>query len=279
MAVIQYDAKTHPGRVRDHNEDNIFGGTEPELWIVADGMGGHACGEVASEIVVTSLRSLYDEGKSLPSAIELAHKAVTGHAQKNPEAKGMGATVVAMSSHESQYTIAWVGDSRAYRLRGNELELLTRDHSYLEWLKDNGITIEEARKHPKRNVITQSIGVGEPNPDSVNGDFQSGDRYLLCSDGLNDELTDQEIQEILYTAADSETVTQQLIEAALEKGGRDNVSVIVVDIDPAKRKTAALPGKVLKSALSSEQAKRTWLPIAVGVAAAIIFGLVLVMLR
>jgi protein phosphatase len=279
MAVIQYDAKTHPGRVRDHNEDNIFGSNEAGLWVVADGMGGHACGEVASEIVVKRLRGCYGEGKSLPAAIELAHQAVTEHAEANPQAKGMGATVVAMSLHGQSYDIAWVGDSRAYRLRGSELELLSRDHSYLEWLKDNGITVEEARRHPKRNVITQSIGVGEPNPDAVHGDCQPGDRYLLCSDGLNDELTDEEILAILYSADNSNVITQRLIEAALEKGGRDNISVIVVDIDPASRKTSAIPGRALKNALSSEQAKRTWLPIVVGVGAAILFGLLLVMLR
>jgi protein phosphatase len=279
MAVIQYDAKTHPGRVRDHNEDNIFGSDETGLWVVADGMGGHACGEVASEIVVKRLRACYGEGKSLPAAIELAHQAVTQHADANPQAKGMGATVVVMSADDQKYDIAWVGDSRAYRLRGSELELLTRDHSYLEWLKDNGITVEEARKHPKRNVITQSIGVGEPNPDSVNGDCQPGDRYLLCSDGLNDELTDEEILSILYSSDGSDVVTQQLIDAALEKGGRDNISVIVVDIDPASRKTSAIPGRALKSALSSEQVKNTWLPIVLGVGAAILFGVLLVMLR
>lgn len=274
MAVIQYDAKTHPGRVRDCNEDNIFASAEPGLWIVADGMGGHACGEVASEIVVERLLASFEAGESLTSSIELAHQAVTAHAELNTQAKGMGATVVVMTTADNHYTIAWVGDSRAYRLRGNQLQLLTRDHSYLEWLKDNGITVEEARKHPKRNVITQSIGIGEPCPDTVTGDYQPGDRYLLCSDGLNDELTDEEICSILRSSDDSEAITEQMINAALDKGGRDNISVIVVDIDPQSRKKAWL-----NTLLHSKSATSTWLPVLAGVGAALLFGLLVALFR
>ena len=231
MTVIDFDAKTHPGRVRGHNEDQIFGDASNHLWIVADGMGGHACGEVASEIVVRELSGSHIKGQSLESSIESAHDAVAREAEQNTKAHGMGATVVAMSSSGDEYNIAWVGDSRAYRLRDDALELLTRDHSYLEWLRDNGIAVDEARKHPKRNVITQSIGVGEPCPDSITGRLQPGDRYLLCSDGLNDELTDEEICGLLRSQEDSVAVTDALINAALEKGGRDNISVVVVDVD------------------------------------------------
>jgi len=159
-----------------------------------------------------------------------------------------------------------VGDSRCYRLRKNKLELLTRDHSYLEWLKDNGITVEEARRHPKRNVITQSIGVGEPNPDMVSGEYQAGDRYLLCSDGLNDELTDEEILAILRGPDDSKSVTEKLIKAALDSGGRDNVSVIVVDIEPAKRPRSMLSW----SALSANPNMMKWLPVACGILGAVV---------
>lgn len=279
MTFIEFDAKTHSGRVRDHNEDNIFGSAESKLWIVADGMGGHACGEVASEIVVKRLRSSYNEGESLSAAIELAHQAVTQEAELNQKAKGMGATVVAMSTAGNRYSIAWVGDSRAYRLRDNKLELLTRDHSYLEWLKDNGITVEEARKHPKRNVITQSIGVGEPNPDMVQGEVVPGDRYLLCSDGLNDELTDEQICALLRSADDSQMATQRLIDAALESGGRDNVSVIVVDMDPNRRKKSRLLASSLKGAAGSNKIKSTWLPIFAGIVAAVVVAAILVALK
>ena len=272
MAPIEYHARTHSGMVRDHNEDNIYSSGDAGLWIVADGMGGHACGEVASEIVVKQLHASFDGGESLESAISFAHKAVTSHAEKNPQAKGMGATVVAMSSVNGSYDIAWVGDSRAYRLRDNAIELLTRDHSYLEWLKDNGITVEEARKHPKRNVITQSIGVGEPTPDRVSGNFQPGDRYLLCSDGLNDELTDEEIFALLHSSSNSEIVTQQLVDAALEKGGRDNVSVIVVDIEPESRKVSRLPTRSVKKLLETDSVKGIWLPIIFGILAAVVFA-------
>ena len=279
MALIEFDAKTHPGRVRDHNEDNIFGSGDSNLWIVADGMGGHACGEVASEIVVTSLRSSFAAGESLASSIELAHKAVLDEAGRNQKAKGMGATVVAMSTTGEKYDISWVGDSRGYRLRNGRLDLLTRDHSYLEWLKDNGIAVEEARRHPKRNVITQSIGVGEPNPDTVSGDCQPGDRYLLCSDGLNDELTDEEICSILRSDDSSDIVTEALINGALEMGGRDNISVIVVDIDPLSRKKSIKSVEAFKGMMSADNVKTTWLPIVAGVFAAIMLALIMVLLR
>lgn len=260
MTKIEFDARTHPGKVRGHNEDNIFASAENHLWIVADGMGGHACGEVASEIVVREISRQVPNGQDLVTAIELSHTAVTDEASANTDAKGMGATVVALQLQGKHYQIAWVGDSRCYRLRKNKLELLTRDHSYLEWLKDNGIAVEEARQHPKRNVITQSIGVGEPNPDIVSGEHSAGDRYLLCSDGLNDELTDEEIATILHCADNAESVTAKLVAAALECGGRDNISVIVLDIDPANRS---------KRWSSAHQQLKKWLPVLCGVLAAV----------
>lgn len=279
MTLIQFDAKTHSGRVRVHNEDTIFGSAEAKLWIVADGMGGHACGEVASDIVVKQIELLFAEGKPLQTAIELAHCAVLSAAERNTKARGMGATVVVMCCTNDAYTIAWVGDSRAYRLRNNKLELLTRDHSYLEWLKDSGVEVEEARQHPKRNVITQTIGVGEPSPDKVTGDFKPGDRYLLCSDGLNDELTDEQICSILRSPDDSEAVTQTLVDAALEQGGRDNISVVIVDIDPLSRKIPVISFERIKSALSSAQFRGRWLPVIIGAGAAALLALALILLR
>ena len=230
MTAITSDAKTHPGRVRKHNEDQVFVNADKKLWIVADGMGGHACGEVASEIVIRELADSHGQGQSLCESIEQAHVAVAKEAKQDRKAHGMGATVVVMNATGDKYHIAWVGDSRAYRLRNNCLVLLTRDHSYLEWLKANGITVDEARKHPKRNVITQSIGVGKPTPEMVTGYLEPGDRFLLCSDGLNDELTDEEICELLRIDQQSVSATEALIDAALNKGGRDNISVVVVDI-------------------------------------------------
>ena len=275
MTTIEFDAKTHPGKVRDHNEDCIFASAESHLWIVADGMGGHACGEVASEIVVSEISKLVPGGQHLVEAIELSHTAVLDEAAINTAAKGMGATVVAMQLQGSRYAIAWVGDSRCYRLRKNKLELLTRDHSYLEWLRDNGIAVEEARKHPKRNVITQSIGVGEPNPDIVHGEHCAGDRYLLCSDGLNDELTDEEILAILRGSESGEIVTENLIKAALDSGGRDNISVIVIDIEPDSRAKSLLSAQTLLAPLYSNRHIQKWLPATCGVLAAIIAAIII----
>lgn len=278
MTTIEFDAKTHPGRVRDHNEDNIYGGADTNLWVVADGMGGHACGEVASEIVVREISQLVPSGRNLVDAIELSHTAVTNEAAVNTRAKGMGATVVTMQLQGKDYHIAWVGDSRCYRLRKNRLELLTRDHSYLEWLKDNGITVEEARRHPKRNVITQSIGVGEPNPDMVSGEHAPGDRYLLCSDGLNDELTDEEIFDLLRGPDKSPVVTEKLVKAALDSGGRDNISVIVVDIDPKSRPTSMLSPSIMLTSLANNPNAKKWLPVACGILGAVVAAVILKLL-
>ena len=275
---MQCDARTHVGNVASHNEDTVFGNDNEKLWIVSDGMGGHAAGEVASDMVVKGLQASYAKGESLPSAVESVHKAVVYEAQKTSATKGMGATVVAMNAVDDSYRITWVGDSRAYMLRRNKLQLLTRDHSYLEYLKANGIAVEEARQHPKRHVITQCIGNGDPHPCEVNGVIKPGDRFLLCSDGLNDELTRGEILSILRSTEPSDVVSEKLINAALEKGGRDNVSVIVIDADPVKRNPFFLPIEMTAHYLASINSK-ILLPVAAGITLAMLLAVVLIILR
>lgn len=222
--------KTHPGNVRDHNEDAIGWDESYALIVLADGMGGHASGEVASDIVRNTVVARAKAGEGLAAAIVQSHTAVQESAEENPARTGMGSTVVAARAVNGNYEIAWVGDSRAYLWREQKLTQLTRDHSYLEWLIANGqLSEHEARNHPQRNIVTQSIGLGDPKPDVVRGRLHSGDRILLCSDGLNDELTDAEIASVCASNPDSSVMIDALIDAALEHGGRDNVSVVIAE--------------------------------------------------
>lgn len=279
MALIEFDAKTDTGKVRDHNEDAVLANAEKGLWVVADGMGGHACGEVASAIVLETVEAQFDQGASLTNAINVAHAAVNNAALQNTKAKGMGSTVVAMTIDANNYTITWVGDSRAYLLRNNELLRLSRDHSYLELLKDNGLTEEAARKHPKRNIITQGVGVGEINADTVNGEITAGDRYLLCSDGLSDELADEEIHQLLSSSNNAQTVTSALINHALDSGGRDNISVIIIDIEPTQRKNRPFFSSLLSKITNLSKIQPILLPIIGGVIAALVLAAILLAIR
>lgn len=279
MALIEFDAKTDTGKVRDHNEDAISASAILNLWVVADGMGGHACGEVASAIVIDVINRSVSEGLKLPEAIYRAHQQVVLEASNNQAATGMGSTIVAMALADDRCTIAWVGDSRAYRLRDRRLELLTRDHSYLELLKDNGLSEIDAREHPQKNIITQAVGGSEINPDLLIDDSLPGDRYLLCSDGLNDELSDDEITQLLLSADDAKEVTRALIEQALAHGGRDNVSVIIIDVEPAQRKPVTwLSAKldVLNDAIQESPQKVALIG---GVITAILIGALLLLFR
>jgi len=222
--------KTHPGKVRDHNEDAIGWDESSSLVVLADGMGGHASGEVASDIVRNTVIERGRAGESLADAILQAHSAVQASAELEPSRTGMGSTVVAARSVGANYEISWVGDSRAYLWRDQKLSQLTRDHSYLEWLITNGqISEQDARNHPQRNIVTQSVGLGDPKPDVVRGRLHSGDKILLCSDGLNDELTDGEIASVCADHAGTSAMIDALIESALAHGGRDNVSVVIAE--------------------------------------------------
>lgn len=279
MALIEFAAKTDTGKVSDHNEDAVLASAEKGLWVVADGMGGHACGEVASAIVLETVEAQFDRGESLVNAIELAHSAVKNAASKNAKASGMGSTVIAMATYENNYIISWVGDSRAYLLRDGQLMVLSRDHSYLELLKDNGLSEEAARKHPKRNIITQGVGVGDINTDTVSGEIKPGDRYLLCSDGLNDELADHEIHALLNTTNNAKSVTTALINHALDSGGRDNISVIVVDIEPNHRKSRSFLSSFLLKVANLNKIQPILYPVIGGVAAALVLAAILLAIR
>ena len=227
--MLDYAAKTHPGLTHDNNEDSV--GCDPErgVWLVADGMGGHAAGEVASRVAVDVILERVAQGDGLKEATLAAHRAVVQQAGDDVAKKGMGSTSVVLRIGDRQGEVVWVGDSRAYRLRGGEFKQLTKDHSFMQLLLDRQhLTEEQARTHPRRNVVTQVLGFNEPEPDQVHTELQHDDLLVLCSDGLYDELTNEEIALLLGTADSLDDQAERLIQAACARGGRDNVSVVLV---------------------------------------------------
>ena len=201
------------------------------LWFVADGMGGHASGDVASRIVK---ETLLGSALKLPlrAAVRRAHEEVAQAAADNTAHSNMGSTVVAARIEDRHAEVAWVGDSRAYLWRGQTLRQLTRDHSYLEVLREQeNLSETQLRGHPNKNLVTQTLGIGTPEPSLITEPLRKNDWLLLCSDGLNDELEDGEIAQILRANAAPEAAADALIAAALARGGRDNVSAVLVEYD------------------------------------------------
>lgn len=231
MSDISFACATDVGRVRDHNEDNFCAVPEDGLWVVADGMGGHAAGEVASAIATEHIVSEVGRGTSLCSAVGGAHRAIIAAAHEGRGTLGMGCTVVALRLFGCDFEVAWVGDSRAYLWDGC-LQPLTRDHSFVQQLIDSGsITEGEARVHPQRSIITQALGAKDLHQvqvDSVTGRLLKGQSIMLCSDGLTGEVEDEQIAAILQNAGSEEQAVESLISAANDNGGSDNITVVLV---------------------------------------------------
>ena len=226
---------TNVGKVRDNNEDALTV-IEPETFVVADGMGGAQAGEVASQMLIETMQSFlaktprpWDE-KILAQAILLANDKILNTARRHEEYHGMGTTATILSLDGKQAHFAHVGDSRLYLLRGDTFKQITEDHSYVETLVKRGeITEAEARVHPMKNILTQAVGaVANLYIDTGNFIVQSGDKFLLCTDGLTNMVEDADIKNILQTA---ESPADVLIEAALIAGGKDNITVIVAGVD------------------------------------------------
>lgn len=240
--VLEVYGASDRGRVRDLNEDSFcvhgFADGQPSgFCILSDGMGGHNAGEVASQKTVQFaadelLRNMerQEAPKTLNTAAEVANRNVYEMAMRNPQQRGMGATLVAAAVKDGTVYIANVGDSRAYALRQEELVQITKDHSIVEEMVANGtITAEEARNHPQRNIITRAIGADlHTEADIFEYDCFAGDVLILCSDGLTSMLEDAEIQAIISAGKDAETIVTALIDAANERGGRDNITVICI---------------------------------------------------
>ncbi len=232
---IRFNARTHVGRVRKLNEDSILVLPDHRIFVVSDGMGGHEGGDFASRTVVDALAVLPHDLPATEKLGQIRQALQAAHAQIVAEAKRrgatMGATVVALVLADGHFGALWAGDSRLYRLRDGVMELLTTDHSLVAALVEAGqMTWDEAGKHPQSNAITRAVGVGEVlELDKIRGELHRGDRFLLCSDGLNKYATVADLGRMI-SGVPIEVVTDQLIQMALDHGAADNVSVIVVDV-------------------------------------------------
>lgn len=230
---ISFGSRTDIGYVRDHNEDSLI--IIPPLFAVADGMGGHEAGEIASEITVNTLAELapsHLDAEGLTAAVEAANYNVIKAPRQGIGRDGMGTTLTAAMLEGERLLIAQVGDSRAYLLHKGHLQQITRDHSLMADLVEAGqITPEEARVHPNRSVITRAIGSDiHMRPDIYELNVDAGDRILLCSDGLSSMISNNAIESIMRRQSDAQHCADELVTAALENGGADNVTVVVADV-------------------------------------------------
>lgn len=264
MVPIEAFGLTDVGRKRKHNEDNYALDVEDGLFIVADGMGGHAAGEVASKITVETIaefiaatrqkeeatwpfkynHQLDFNSNRLAVAIEKANERVMAAVAAQPWLKGMGTTVVAGLLNEKMLSLAHVGDSRAYLHRKGKLSLLTDDHSWVHEQVTAGIlTEDEAKSHPLKNVVTRALGGGPSvSPDLQELVFSAGDLFLFCSDGLTTMLSDEEIRVCVESERKPATLCHRLVDLANEKGGVDNITVVVVSVPEGKESAAGNTG-------------------------------------
>ena len=244
---LRYGVGTDVGCVRDHNEDAY--GIQPDLglFIVADGMGGHAAGEVASDMTVRIVEEVVEQHalhgdavseNVLQEALQIANREVYARGRREPERGNMGSTAVVLWVRDKRYTLAHVGDSRIYRVRGGKLEALTRDHSYVQGLLDQGVlTPQEAETHPQRNVITRAIGTDPAvEADTATGRVVPGDVFLLCSDGLSGVVDEKEIGAVLRKVRDPEQACEKLLRQARDAGGPDNITAVIVRLRPRRRR-------------------------------------------
>ncbi|MDT4996898.1 MAG: family protein phosphatase, partial [Pseudonocardiales bacterium] len=231
---VRYAVRSDLGLVRGNNEDSVYAG--PRLLAIADGMGGHAAGEVASKIAIGSLQDL-DEDRSiddlmaaLREAVAVGNEQIAGAGARSPELEGMGTTLTALRFTARQVGLVHVGDSRAYLLRGDQLSQITHDDTYVQFLVDSGkLTPDEAKDHPRKSVILRALTGADVEPDVSIREARAGDRYLLCTDGLTDVVSAETIGETLRIS-DVQECADRLVELALRGGGPDNVTVIVADV-------------------------------------------------
>ena len=250
--ALEIASCTDPGMVRAHNEDSIASDGEKGLVVLADGMGGYNAGEVASgmatTVIITELQqllekqALYETDASsgqltahrlLHEQIAKANTSIYQAAQSQPQYAGMGTTLVVALFYDNKMTVAHIGDSRLYRMRGDELRQITKDHSLLQEQIDSGvITPQQARQSQNKNLVTRALGI-DPlvEPEIHDHDTQPGDIYLLCSDGLCDMVGDEDIGLALQTLSSNlKLCAQHLVQTANDNGGRDNISVILVRV-------------------------------------------------
>lgn len=231
--------RTHLGRVRTHNEDACLVKDEEGCFLVADGMGGAAAGEVASGILRETVSELFSAGRGTPSetmqdlvteCFLSANASILSQASRTPAYSGMGCTAELLACNQDRFVLGHVGDSRTYLLRQDNLERLTTDHTLVQAQQDQGlISREQAESHVLRNVILRAVGIGETlEVDIIHGSIQSGDLFLLCSDGLSAMVDDEKIEELLTFDGPLSLKATLLVDQANSAGGLDNVSVVLV---------------------------------------------------
>jgi serine/threonine protein phosphatase PrpC len=249
--ILEIASATDPGMVRSHNEDSIASDASNGLVVLADGMGGYNAGEVASGMATTVITTEVAQllASTQPNAVDESGKTIAGRlireqilkantsifqaAHSQPQYSGMGTTLIVCLFYDNKVLVAHIGDSRVYRLRDSEFTQVTRDHSLLQEQIDSGlITAEQAKHAQHKNLVTRAVGIDpDVEPEIHEYDAQPGDIYLLCSDGLCDMVTDEDIGMTLsMLGANLKLATQQLVQMANDNGGRDNVSVILVRV-------------------------------------------------
>src|SRR6478752_6523732 len=218
--MIEFGNSSHVGLRRELNEDTYYSDSELGLWLVADGMGGHEFGEVASALARDAVVREIRAGKSLTDAIRSADEDIIRQSKRRADSLPMGTTMVALRVSDNRFELGWVGDSRAYLWNG-QLRQLSSDHSY-----------EQARSHPHRNVVTQALGVTDPESlkvETISGELRPGFQILLCSDGLTEEVDDAQIANLLsQTDLSAQECVDHLVSTALDGGGSDNVTVVLL---------------------------------------------------
>ncbi|MEO6206119.1 MAG: protein phosphatase 2C domain-containing protein, partial [Mycobacteriales bacterium] len=244
---LRFAARSHIGLLRQINQDSVYAG--PRLLAVADGMGGHAAGEVASAVAIAAIAPLDEDapGADLLDALREAALVANQHlrdmVEGDPALQGMGTTLTAILSAGSRLGLMHIGDSRCYLLRDGELSQITHDHSLVQALIDEGrITEEEASSHPQRNVITKVLdGRDELEPDLSVREARAGDRYLLCSDGLTGPVASPETLRDALSLPTPQEAVDQLVQLALRGGGPDNITVIVAEVVQTDHQLPATP--------------------------------------
>ncbi|NMO02627.1 serine/threonine protein phosphatase [Gordonia sp. TBRC 11910] len=233
--VLRYIARSDRGLVRSNNEDSVYAGAR--LLAIADGMGGHAAGEVASQLVIGALRTLDDDepGGNLLDKLSRAtaegNAAIAAQVERSPELDGMGTTLTAILFAGPRIGLCHVGDSRGYLYRDGQLTQITRDDTFVQTLVDEGrITPEQAHTHPQRSLIMRALTGTEVEPTLTMREARVGDRYVLCSDGLSDVVSEETLSETIGSISDHRACADRLIELALRGGGPDNVTVVVADV-------------------------------------------------
>lgn len=253
--TLRYAVRTDPGLVRQTNQDSVYAG--PRLLAVADGMGGMAAGDLASSVVIQKLSELDQDVPTaamidvLDDTVEAANRELHDGVTAHPELRGMGTTLTALLFSGRTIAMVHIGDSRAYLLRDGRLRQVTKDHTYVQMLVDEGaITQEEASHHPHRSLVTHVLQGDPIEPSYAVREAIRGDRYLLCSDGLSNVVRMETMAEVLREYRDPESCAERLIDLALRAGGPDNITAIVADVvesperdrnDPASVTTEILP--------------------------------------